>query len=388
MHHGAERDLAVLRLAVGIDHHDEALALVGADRALVDGERRRGLRLAHLQARELAGDQAAVGIGEHGAHPHGAAARIDLVVDQLHAAFRVGAGHGGHAHRDAPDIGRAELGEAAQRMRHHLLVGIEARVDRIDRDQRGQHRRARAGGDEVADGHLEPADAPGHRRADLRVVEIELACLQRRARRGEVRLGLAICVEPLVEVALRDGARPGKLLAALELALGQQHARLRGRNLRLRAVDLGGVGRRVDGDQQVALLHQRAFAKVRRLHGAGDTRAHLDALDRLEPAGELVPQRDVALLDGRDRHRRCHRGGRRIVRRRAAAAENEVGCRTRADRNGDRHRGNADKDQCAPNREFFHHGLPGRCPRPQIKNIDDMDAAAASPDDVLQRNAR
>ena len=74
---------------------------------------------------------------------------------------------GGHAHRDAPDIAHAELGRAAQRTRHHLLVGIEARVDRVDRDQRGQHRRARAGGDQVADRDLELADAAGDRRTNF-----------------------------------------------------------------------------------------------------------------------------------------------------------------------------------------------------------------------------
>ncbi len=47
-------------------------------------------------------------------------------------------------------------------------------------------------------------------------------------------------------------------------------------------------------------LHQRAFAEMHRLDGAGDPRADVDALDRLEPAGELIPQRDIALLDHRD----------------------------------------------------------------------------------------
>ena len=39
----AERDLAVLGLVVGADHHHELLVLVGADRALVDQQRRLGL---------------------------------------------------------------------------------------------------------------------------------------------------------------------------------------------------------------------------------------------------------------------------------------------------------------------------------------------------------
>ena len=77
--------------------------------------------------------------------------------------------------------------------------------------------------------------------------------------------------------------------AALELAAGEETRACAGRHLRLRALDFGRVGRRVDGDQQVALLDQRAFAEVHRLHGAGDARADVDALDRFEAAGELVP---------------------------------------------------------------------------------------------------
>ena len=42
---------------------------------------------AHAQARELAGHQPAVGVVEHGAHAHGAAAGIDLVVDELQLAL-------------------------------------------------------------------------------------------------------------------------------------------------------------------------------------------------------------------------------------------------------------------------------------------------------------
>ena len=182
-------------------------------------------------------------------------------------------------------------------------------------------------------------------------------------------------------------ARTGELLATLELALGQEHARLRGDHLRLRAVDLGGVGCRIDRDQQVALLHQRTLAEMRRLHGAGDARTHLDAFDRLEAAGELVPQCDVALFHGRDRHRRRRHDRRRIVRLRAAAAENEVGCRTCADRNGDRHRGNADEDQRASNREFFHHGLLGRCPRHQIQTLTIWMPQPRAQNDLLQREA-
>ena len=56
------------RPAVRADHDHEALALVGADRALAHQERGLGLRAAHAQLDELAGHQAAVLVVEHRAH--------------------------------------------------------------------------------------------------------------------------------------------------------------------------------------------------------------------------------------------------------------------------------------------------------------------------------
>ncbi len=75
---------------------------------------------------------------------------------------------------------------------HDLLVGIEAGVDRADRHQRGQHRRARAGGDQVADGDFELADAARHRRAHLRVAQAQARGLQRCLRAAQVGLGFAL----------------------------------------------------------------------------------------------------------------------------------------------------------------------------------------------------
>ena len=114
------------------------------------------------------------------------------------------------------------------------------------------------------------ADAARHRRAHLRVVKIELRGLECGTRRLHVRFGFAFRVDPLIEFALRDDARAGQLLATLDVALGEQHARLRGCDLRLQAIDFGRIGRRVDGDQQIVPLHQRALAEVDRLNGARD----------------------------------------------------------------------------------------------------------------------
>ncbi len=61
-------------------------------------------------------------------------------------------------------------------------------------------------------------------------------------------------------------------------------------------------------------LDQGAFAEMHRLHGTGDTRTHLDTLDRFKTAGELIPQRDIALLNDRDGHRQSRRLCRGLVR--------------------------------------------------------------------------
>ena len=87
----------------------------------------------------------------------------------------------------------------------------------------------------------------------------------------------------------------------------------------------------IDGDQQVALLDQRAFAEMHRLHGAGDPRADVDALDRLEPAGELVPRHRLA--------------------RSTTATETGIG-RHRCDRAGLCGSGTVDHEQAAPPRRL------------------------------------
>src|SRR5262245_45557229 len=98
-----ECHLAILGLVVGADDQHELLVLVGADRALIDHHRWLGFDLPHAKAGELPGHQAALRIGERGAHPHGAAACIDLIVDELELAFvgRAIARGGDHLHRDA-----------------------------------------------------------------------------------------------------------------------------------------------------------------------------------------------------------------------------------------------------------------------------------------------
>ena len=146
-------------------------------------------------------------------------------------------------------------GRSLQRARDDLLVGVEARVDRAHRHQRGQHRRAGAGGDQVADGDLELADAA---RRPARAP----AC----SRGSGARSAAAACAARRLASASRCALRRSSysrcaMACSSQQALGAlvarsarwSSARLRGGDLGFGAVDLGRVRRRVDGDQQVAL---------------------------------------------------------------------------------------------------------------------------------------
>ena len=125
-----------------------------------------------------------------------------------------------HLDRDLIEIAALAggIGDRVERAQHDLFVSIEAGIDRIDRNQRRQHRRRGPGGDEIADRHLDLADPAVDGRAHLGVVEIELCGLQRRFGRLHIGDGFAIGVVALVVVAPGDHGIADQLRAALELA--------------------------------------------------------------------------------------------------------------------------------------------------------------------------
>ena len=85
--------------------------------SLVRLEQRMGrLRLAHADSRELARHQRAVPVVEHCAHPHRAALRVDLVVDQLQLAGERCVGRAGRAHWHG-DLAELRAGAGAGRAR-------------------------------------------------------------------------------------------------------------------------------------------------------------------------------------------------------------------------------------------------------------------------------
>ena len=116
--------------------------------------------------------------------------------------------------RECARAARARWRRSAARcsaLRDDLLVGVEARVDRAHRDQRRQHRRARAGGDEVAGRDLELADAARDRRAHLRVAEAQPArsAAPPWRRAGWLRLRAARCRARRTRAARSRARRAG-----------------------------------------------------------------------------------------------------------------------------------------------------------------------------------
>src|SRR5882757_6144744 len=91
INHGPERDVFRPRHIVGIDHQYELAHLLGADRGLRDQQSIRGRRSRHLQAREHAGREGALLVGEHRAGADRAGLTADRIVDELeHAGMREG----------------------------------------------------------------------------------------------------------------------------------------------------------------------------------------------------------------------------------------------------------------------------------------------------------
>ncbi len=85
---------------------------------------------------------------------------------------------------------------------------------------------------------------PGDRRPYFGIAEIECCRLQRRLGRLQIGFGLAVGVDATVEVALRDRAQIRQLLAALEIALGEDQARLGRGHLAFGARHIGRIQRR------------------------------------------------------------------------------------------------------------------------------------------------
>ena len=246
------------------------------------------------------------------------------VVEQRAAADGAGGGIQGVVHEDhhalvriAALVGEPHLHWVAAVMRPvarelgvfeiHLLISVEAHVDRIERHQRREERLSI--GHEIAAGNERAADAPGDGRGDSRELEVEGSGVECRLRRLDVRLGLLAPRRARVELLPGDGMLADELRRAIALGSGERELRARLGELGAGLVALGDVRPRIDHEQDVAFFDLAAVREVDRGDIAGDARPDLDALHRLEAPGELVELGDLARDRGGDRHLRRGRHG-------------------------------------------------------------------------------
>ena len=203
-----------------------------------------------------------------------------------------------------------------------LLVRLERRVDRIERHQRGQQRRfAGAGRHEVAFGDDGAADAAVDRRGDARELEIELGGAQARFHRGDLRRRFGGERGAALLLLVRHRVLGREALGALQLGGGAADGGARPHQLGAQAIDFRLERPRVDLEEQVAALDDRAFAEADRRHVARHARPDRHGVDRFEPARELVPFGDLTRQHFRRGHLRRRRIGR--LRRRARAGLEE-----------------------------------------------------------------
>ena len=242
---------------------------------------------------------------------------------------------GHQTHVDGPAL--AALGRGV--FQEGLLVGVEAGVDRAV----GHHSGQEAGrGDKVAAGDHGFGDTPVNGRGHVGEGQVQLGGVEGRLRRRDIRLGgLGGGVEP-VELALGDGLLGDQALSAVRVGPTERRVGARLQHLRHGAIDLGLERARVDLEQELAFADVRPFRQGRRVDVAADPRPHLDRLDRLQPAGEIVP-----LAEGLEHHgRHFDPGDRRSGRGRGggvAAGDEKGGGQSRVMK-----------------RDASHVGVPGR----------------------------
>ena len=164
-----------------------------------------------------------------------------------------------------------------------VLADVEVDVDRVLHDDGGEDRRSSvrsAAADEIAGRHQRAAHAARDRRRDAAEAELELGGLHTCL--GNLHQGLRVAHEVLaiVECLLARCSRVAAAGARVNVELRVADADLRLIELRLGLIERALERARIDGEQQVALLHVLAVGELHLGEVAGDARAHLDRFDR------------------------------------------------------------------------------------------------------------
>ena len=284
----------VLESAVGLQDQHEFLAEVIADSTLVDEYGVVAVIGDQLDACEQTGSEAAVLVVEDRAGMNGAAARVDLIVDEIQHAFvrKTLFADQAHEHRTRGGAVSAPLGRRAIALPHlrksqiGRFIRIEIRVHRVVGDHGGQQIDI---GYEIARRDERARHMAVDGRAHVRILEIQ-------ARRVQLRV-------QGTQVPRRLGLRRRQLLVLLacDCVLGIQPlgARMPGcRIIELRLCPLEFSIEPLDLDLKragVDLKQQLSFADsgtLHELHGVdepADPRPHFDRIDRLQLPRELIP---------------------------------------------------------------------------------------------------
>ncbi|MCY1372137.1 hypothetical protein D9M69_593220 [compost metagenome] len=111
----------------------------------------------------------------------------------------------------------------------------------------------------------------------------------------------------LIEAALGDRTGGHELPPAFQLGLGQRDAGFFSGNLRFCLFDRCRIGLGIDGDEQVTLFHQSAFAEMGFQDGAADAWANFHPVNRFQTTGKFFPAHDASRFCLGDRYRHGRR---------------------------------------------------------------------------------
>ena len=233
---------------------------------------------------EQAGQQPIVGVGEHAAQLKRAGRGIDQRRDVIDDAFvRIaGLGHQPQLDRDLAQIGGADALGVGDDAQHILLAEVRGHVDRIELQDRRERRRA-AAADQRADRREMGRHDTVEGRGNVRVAKLDFRKLERCLCFLQVGAAFVAVLLRFVELGLpSELGRPAQRVLPLKLRLGKVDGRLRGRDLGFRLLDLCLVGRGLDDEEDVALLHHRTVFVV---DFAQETYGPRDELDLIEGDG-------------------------------------------------------------------------------------------------------
>ena len=126
------------------------------------------------------------------------------------------------------------------------------------------------------------ADAPGERSGDAREFKVEPGVHDRCLGGLDGGLRAALIGGALIDRLGGAEIGPLELLRPPELCLGQRLLGLRGLQLRHALIEPDLERPRVDGEEQIALVHDLPVLEVDRGEDAADLRAQLHAIHRRE----------------------------------------------------------------------------------------------------------